>query len=205
MTDRILINPADIHTYQEYVRNRGRSLEAYGDAVFMRLFRAYVTSKEAYVQEYGKASAVVVKNYGRPGPRRQADLAALSTARRFFERDAYNYFSFQPCMTMANPFETTHNIVRGHLKDASIAQQLRDDDRVNQSFQAIAERVEVHCKAVYEAYRREQSSPSASMLYSVVRAGELVDHAELTTPYAMRIRSVIEELFKSGQLKGAFE
>jgi hypothetical protein len=205
MGNRILISPEDLHDYRQYIEQRNKSAQGYEDPEFMRRFHAYLVSKEAYLREFKKSGDLVMAHFGRPGPRRQVDLYRLNMMRRFFERDAYHYFNYRPHMSMASPFGTTHNVVAGYSKDASIAQLINRDDRANDSFSLVREEVEKHCKEVYDAYQRTDDPIPDSLKYAIVVAAQLVDLSGTDTPNAQLIMELLSRLTTSGEIQGAYE
>lgn len=168
------------------------------DPEYVRLYQQYVTSFESFVREVEVAISLM-STKGLPGPRRQIDFGRLNMLRRFYERDAYRYFTYTPHIRGPLPPSTGRSRARGHAKDAAGALQLGDEKRAASDLQRVQQEIEAICAGVWDRYEKGPRPPGEELIRELVRALSLAQFVELESPVVEQMQQAISELGDTGR------
>lgn len=186
------ILPSDPQAKILYDRFRNKTIAAntyLKDPDYLRLYRQYIVSLEAYARAIKEACAVFAKAH-LPGPRRQIDLYKLETARRFYERDSYRFFNYRPHIKGPRRPTTRTRTAKGYMKDAIAGQLFAKDKRVDQMFKQAKEEIEALCRDVWERYKKSPDPKSNEVKNELFKALEL---AQLSGVDSLTVEEIAEE------------
>jgi len=82
----------------------------------LRLYSQYITSLKIFTEAIPEAVEIFKKS-DLPGPRRRVDFEKLDRLRRFYEADAYKYFTYRQGFKNPLPPDTHRRAARGYVKD----------------------------------------------------------------------------------------
>jgi hypothetical protein len=143
------------------------------DPEYIELYQRYISSMQAFTKAALEAIAIANKS-SLPGPRRQPDFYKLDQLRRFFETDAYKYFTYHPNIKGPLPPQTRMRSGRGHLKDATTAQLLSNETKALVDCNRAAEEAITMCREVWERYKESPEPKSDEIKRTLLDAVALV-------------------------------
>jgi len=114
----------------------------------------------------------------------------LETLRRFYERDAYKFFTYRPNIQHPIPPTTRRRLVKGYLKDTAGRQLFGDFERSKEKIEAAQKEVEEICKDVLQRYRNSKVPRSEALIKELKKATEI---AQYTLPAESSVRLEIED------------
>ena len=176
--DKMLMDPKSWIQYRQFVDSQRPIANPYlNDPEYLKLYRQYIVSLEAFVK--GVCEAVeIFKKSELPGPRRQIDFNTLDSLRRSYERDAYKYFTYRLGFKSQFPPETRSRIARGYVKDAQTAQLFGNEKRSMEKLMDAQKEIEKLCDEIWGRYREAREPKSEEMKRELVEALTLAQQAQ---------------------------
>ncbi len=145
------------------------------DPEYLKLMRQYIVSLETYVRNIKEACALFGKAH-LPGPRRQIDFYKLETARRFYERDAYRYFSYRPGIKSPLPPPTRRRMARQYMKDAHTAMSFGNVERANDKLTKAQKEVAALLDEVWKRYKASSDQERNAMKGELLEALQIAQY-----------------------------
>ncbi len=172
------IFPSDLQAKIHYNQFRKKLIGTniyLNDPEYLNLMRQYIVSLETYVRNIKEACALFGKAH-LPGPRRQIDFYKLETARRFYERDAYRYFSYRPGIKSPLPPPTRRRMARQYMKDAHTAMWFGNVERANDKLTKAQKEVAALLDEVWKRYKASSDQERNSMKGELLEALQIAQY-----------------------------
>lgn len=171
---------------------------ALSDPEYLRLYQQYITSLESLVREAEVAMSLMSKK-DLPGPRRQIDFGRLNMLRRFYERDAFRYFTYRPHIRGPLPPASGRTRARDHARDAVGALWLGEEKRAASDLNDVQREIEALCADVWNRYELSPRPPSVGIIRELITALSLAQSVGLESPVTEQMQEAMSTLGDSGQ------
>jgi len=166
------------------------------DPEYLELYQRYISSLEAFTKALLEAIAIMNKSH-LPGPRRQVDFYKLDQLRRFYETDAYKYFTYHPHVKGPLPPQTNYRSGRGHLNDAKYAILLGNDTKAVEDWNRAADKAVKICREVWERHQKSPEPKSDALKRELINALALAQVFSLEIPLIDEIQQEINRVLST--------
>jgi hypothetical protein len=181
--NKMLMDPKSWVQYRQFVDSkRPISNPYFNDPEYLRLYSQYITSLKNYTDAILEAIKIYQKSE-LPGPRRRVDFGKLEKLRRFYEADAYKYFSYRQGFNSPSPPDTHRRAARSYLKDATAPQYFGEDERrAVEKIQAADKEIAKLCEEVWKRYKEASEPKSDEIKKELLEAIALAQLEGIDTP-----------------------
>jgi citrate synthase len=171
------------------------------DAEYVELYRQYILSLEAYIKAIQEACAIFMKAH-LPGPRREIDFYKIESLRRFYETDAYKYFTYRPHIKSPLPPMTRMRVARGYMKDGSFAQLLGNYERAEEKMKQAQDEVTAIVSETWRRYKETPEPKSDAVKRELLNALALAQVSLLEIPLMGEIQGEVNRVLPSQSKSG---
>lgn len=181
--NKMLMDPKSWVQYRQFVDSkRPISNPYFNDPEYLRLYSQYITSLKILTEAILEAIEIY-KRSDLPGPRRRVDFDKLDRLRRFYETDAYKYFTYRQGFNSPLPPDTRKRRARDYLKDAAAPQYFGEDEkRAMEKIQAADKEIAKLCEEVWRQYKEAPEPKSNEIKKELLEAIALAQLDAVETP-----------------------
>lgn len=181
--NKMLMDPKSWVQYRQFVDSkRPISNPYFNDPEYLKLYSQYISSLKTFTEAILEAIEIYKKS-DLPGPRRQVDYEKLDRLRRFYETDAYKYFSYRQGFKNPRPPDTHRRAARGYVKDAVTASYFGEGERrAVERIQAADKEIAELCEEVWKRYKEAPEPKSDEIKKELLEALELAQSDSVDTP-----------------------
>ena len=180
--NKMLMDPKRWIQYRQFVDSKRPISNPYlNDPEYLRLYHQYILSLENFVNAVSEALEIFRKS-NLPGPRRGIDFYKIESLRRYYEIDAYKYFTYRQGFKSQFPPETRTRFARGYAKDTYAAQWFGNEERATEKWMDTEKEVEKLCEEVWSRYQGAPEPKSNEIKNELLRALELAQKAGVESP-----------------------
>jgi hypothetical protein len=180
--NKMLMDPKSWAQYRQFVDSkRPISNPYFNDPEYLNLYRQYILSLENFVNAVSEAVGIWQKS-NLPGPRRGIDFYKIESLRRFYETDAYKYFTYRQGFKSQLPPETRARAARGYAKDAGAAQWFGNEERVTEKWVTVRKEVEKICDEAWIRYKEAPEPKTMEIKKEVTEALTLAQKTGIDSP-----------------------
>jgi hypothetical protein len=181
--NKMLMDPKSWVQYRQFVDSkRPISNPYFNDPEYLRLYSQYISSLKTFTEAILEAIEIYKKSDLR-GPRRQVDFGKLDKLRRFYETDAYKYFTYRQGFKNPLPPDTKKRRARDYLKDAGTASYFGEyEKRAVERLQAADKEIAELCEEVWKRYKEAPEPKSDEIKKELLEALQLAQLDNVDTP-----------------------
>jgi hypothetical protein len=181
--NKMLMDPKSWVQYRQFVDSkRPISNPYFNDPEYLRLYSQYITSLKIFTEAILEAVEIFKKSDLR-GPRRQVDFEKLDRLRRFYEADAYKYFTYRQGFKIPLPPDTHRRAARGYVKDAVTATYFGEyERRAVEKLQDADKEIAELCEEVWNRYKEAPEPKGDEIKKELLGALELAQSDSVETP-----------------------